>query len=316
MTERAMPGGPRPNSFNLAPHRDVTREQHEACPLAKQPERITELTEQLSSARFALLRFKDRMRLFFANTGDFGDEEIARTKATGQLYMDVSGKLMPDDFSADLRKLALEPECRRCPELVRCPGCFGAHAVDVFVRDETRVRAIVRQLDGDVLDVGAGHAPYASMLGPAVETGRARYLALDPDAARLEVVRSRYAWADVRLGTLDDLAGEAPRFRHVLILRSYNHLPDRDAALARVYELLEPGGTVLIVDDVAFGLLRAREHVARAESGPATFEHYANESAAEAEERAKRVGFETLERHDVSDQGSNQWFLRCKKPAR
>jgi SAM-dependent methyltransferase len=306
---------PASNSFNLAPRSDVPRARSEACPLAVRPERIGELTGEMTDARFAFLRFKDRMRLFFANTRDFTDDEVARAKASGQLYMDVSQKVSPDDFSADLRKLELEAECGACPELAHCPGCFRAVAVDVFSRDETRVKTLLGRLEGAVLDVGAGHAPYAAAVARAVESGRASYLALDPDAARLELLKSRFPWARVRAGTLDDLVADPGRFDHALVLRSYNHFPDRDQALARLFELVKPGGRILVVDDVAFGLLRSREQTARAEGGPAVFEHYANETAADAAERVIRAGFEVLERHDVRADGSNEWIVEGRRPA-
>ena len=255
------------------------------------------------------------MRLFCTTTHDFSDGEIADTKRLSQLYMDVSSKAFPDDFSSDLRKLVLEAECRTCAEITRCPGCYGARAEDAFVRDEAPLRVILRRLQGDVLDVGAGHAPYAGELEPAVRVGAARYLALDPDAERLSVLRSRYPWAEARAGTLGDLAAEGRRFRHILFLRSYNHLPDRDAVAGRVLELLEPEGTLLVADDVAFGLLRTSEQARRAETGPAKFEHFENESASEAHARFARHPLKLLARRDVEPEGSNLWFLHYQMGA-
>src|SRR5580704_16491263 len=46
------------------------------------------------------------MRAFRTETTDFADAELLAVKeALGQVYVDVSKKLAPDDFARDLRKL-------------------------------------------------------------------------------------------------------------------------------------------------------------------------------------------------------------------
>jgi SAM-dependent methyltransferase len=303
---------PRANSYNLAPVLDVHRGRGEPCPLPGQPERIAELGAG-APERALMLRFKDRMRLFRTTTRDFTSEEIARTKRAGQLYMDVSTKAFPDDFSADLRKLGLSEECVSCPERKGCPGCWVARSEDVFTKDDARARSILRRMAGDVLDVGAGLAPYAAELEVAVRAGTCRYFALDPDVERLTVLRSRHPWARTRRGTLDELCRESRRFRHVILLRSYNHLPDREAAAPQLASLVEPGGTLLVVDDVAFGLVRNSEQIRRAEGGPAVFEHFANDSAEQAHAKFAELALTLLERRDVEASGSNQWLLHYRK---
>ena len=310
-----MAGGARSNSWNLAPVADVSRAPGAACPLASDAERLAAVMNAVPPERLAFLRLKDRMRLFASATRDFTDAELARAKVLGQLYLDISRKHAPDDFSADLRKLVLERECSSCQLEPHCAGCYGAQAADVFARDERRVREILRGLRGGILDVGAGHAPYAGELEGSVRGGGARYLAVDPDASRLALLQSRLPWVQLRVGTLEEVAREGLSFRHVLFLRSFNHLPDPERTLAAAIALLEPDGTLLLVDDVAFGLVRTREQADRAEAGPATFEHYRNEASAEAHERIERLGLVLLERQDVTPSGSNQWLLRYRKPS-
>jgi SAM-dependent methyltransferase len=307
---------PRSNSFHFAPVRDVERAPGAACPLAVAPARLALALRDTARQRQVFLRFRDRMRLFESETYDFSDEEIQRIRALGQLYMDVSTKHAPDDFSRDLRKLVLASECSTCPELPRCAGCHAAVAEDVFRRDEGLVLRRLRELEGDVLDVGAGHAPYANELAANVHYERTRYLAVDPDAERLELLKRRHPWAETRVGTIEDLASEDRRFTNVLFLRSYNHLEDPQASLGAAKRLLVPGGSLFLVDDVAFGLVRSREQATRAESSRAEFEHYRNDSSVEASADVEKLGgFGLVERRDITPGGSNLWLLRYRKNA-
>ena len=52
--------------------------------------------------------------------------------------------------------------------------------------------------------------------------------------------------------------------------------------MRRVLPALRPGGTFLVVDNVAFGLARTRTQTTRAERGAAGFEHYRNDDAGHA----------------------------------
>ena len=130
---------------------------------------------------------------------------------------------------------------------------------------------------------------------------------LEPDAARAArcgggPVGARCAWREAE--ALDDVA----RFDHALVLRSWNHLRDPDRAAAAIVRALRPGGTLLVVDNVAFGLLRAapQEHGERSSD----WEHYRNDDAARAHAvlsglpsgAARAAG-------RVAPDSSNQWLL-------
>jgi SAM-dependent methyltransferase len=304
-------GPGRPNSFNFVPVRDVLRARGDACPLRAAPERIAEVLGRTGRDRALFLRLPDRMRLFSTATTDFDDAEIAAVRReTGQLYADISRKVAPDDFARDLVKLELSGECLACEQQSVCAGCHVSVKADVFGRDDARVRELLRALSGSVLDVGCGEGPYLGEL----RTNDVHYLGIDPDAQRIELLRARHGWAEFRVGTLDSLARDARTFSHVLLLRSFNHLPDPDRDLRSAIELLAPGGTLLVVDNVAFGLVRSREHAARAEQSGALFEHFRNDCAERAAERLAGYGLELLERRDVSPETSNQWLLHYRKP--
>jgi SAM-dependent methyltransferase len=311
----------RSNSYNFVPVLDIERPPGAACPLRGEPSpRIARALEELGALapeRSLFLRLRDRMRLCCTTTEDFTDVELHDVKERlGQLYADVSSKLAPDDFSRDLVKLELKSECSRCERRADCGGCWVAVANDVFSRDDARVREILRRLEGNVLDVGAGDGPYVQELESAARRGKLRYLGIDPDAKRVALLGARHPWAHYRAATLDAFCrapGSPAEFDHVLILRSYNHLPDPEAALAGVIGRLKLGGSVLVVDNVAFGLVRTQNAAASAERGPAEFEHYRNESSQALVERLTTLGVRVLERHAVGPNTSNQWLVYGEK---
>jgi SAM-dependent methyltransferase len=178
---------------------------------------------------------------------------------------------------------------------------------DVFTRDDARVRALVGEISGDVLDVGCGEGRYEDVIAPRAGSGAVRWVGLEPDGAKAAAMRVRAPWAEVRVGTaegLDDVA----RFDHALVLRSWNHLCDPDRAVAAIVRALRPGGTLVVSDNVAFGLLRKRAPQEHGEQN-GDWEHYRNDDASRAHKVLSRLPLELLEREDVRPGSSNQWLL-------
>lgn len=260
--------------------------------------------------RVIFLRRDDRVAAFATATTDFPDEALAVVQhREGQVYLDVSDKPAPDDFRADLRKLQRSAVCDGCVAFARCAGLFDP-AEEVFGRDDAAVRAMIEGLRGAVLDVGCGQGPYGAALGALAERGLISYVGVDPEAAHILELRARWPWATLRVGAAEDL-DPSERFDHVLVLRSWNHLRDPARAVAAIAQMLRPGGTLLVVDNVAFGLVRSRRQAARAEGGPAGFEHYRNDGADEAATTV--TGLRLVDRWDVTPATSNQWWIRWRK---
>ncbi|MFT3769667.1 MAG: class I SAM-dependent methyltransferase [Minicystis sp.] len=306
---------PRANSYNFTPLRDIARAAGAPCPIATLP------TIPFDRARTLFFRLRDRMRAFHTATNDFdGDELLAIKEALGQVYVDVSTKLAPDDFARDLRKLRGTAECAACARRDACPAAWEPVRADLFTRDDARVREILASLTGRVLDVGGGEATYLAPLADRAARGVIEYTCVDPDEVRLAVLGARYPFARFVAGTAEDLDEGLGLFDHVLFLRSYNHLVDPARALARALALLRPGGTLLLVDNVAFGLVRTAAHAARAEAAPTNLlEHHRNDGAAEAARavasilsppRADGRALDLVERRDIGPETSNQWLLR------
>ena len=251
---------------------------------------------------------------FSTSTTDFTDAEISRVvHDLGQLYLDASRKPSLDDFANDLVRLRRSSVCEGCPAFARCAGMFEPAPGEAFSRDDARVREILSDLRGDVVDVGCGEGPYGDLLAPRALAGEIRYVGLDPDPERVAALRTRWPWADLRVTTAEE--PNDLRADHVLVLRSWNHIRNPERAMEIFARMLRPRGTLLVVDNVAFGLVRGRRHAALAERGPALFEHYRNDGAAEAHAKVAQ-GFPDLvliERREVSPATSNQWLLRYER---
>lgn len=300
----AGPARLRSNSFNLTPLADIAWPVGAPCPLrGRHPGH--------DRYRTLLLRLTDRVRLCETHTGDFDQAELELIKERhGQLYVDISRKLAPDDFARDLRKLQELAECKRCADRPRCGSAWQATSANVFERDEASLLALLGNLRGRVLDVGCGDGPYLHSLRPLVEARHVEYCGIDPDAGRLAVLASRHPWASFRALGVDALTqlGDA-RFDHVLFLRSFNHLERPRAAVEAALALLTQGGTLTLVDNVAFGLVRQATTARRAEAGPAEHEHYRNVDAAGALRVLRGLPLRILRAAEVSPATSNQWLV-------
>ncbi len=302
---------PRSNSFHWV-FEKVVGTTEGGCPV------LAGGTTPWDRGRHVFVRKGDRIARYRTATRDFTDVEIEATKHDlGQIYVDVSSKDAPDNFARDLRKLQRSAMCRGCSAETTCAGTFELVRDDVFTRDDARVRELLSTLRGHVLDLGCGEAPYADVLLPLIAREQIRYVGVEPDAARVEALRATLPGAEVRVGVAEELQAVVgdQRFDHILLLRSWNHLRDPDAVVAAIAQRLRPNGTVIVVDNVAFGLVRAAEQAGRAEAGRAGFEHFRNDSAALAHPRFERLGFRPLERRDVGVETSNQWVLRYSAAA-
>lgn len=307
---RPVLGKPRANSYNFVPERDIARPPGAPCPIRQSG------VSPFDRGRTLFLRLRDRIRLFRTETRDFSDAELLAIKEDiGQIYLDLSTKLAPDDFAKDLLPLRRSAECEGCERRPSCTGTWEPVRADVFSRDDGRVLEVLSGLRGRVLDLGCGEGPYLRALAEKARLGEIEYIGVDPDEGRLAVLASRAPYARFIAARAEDLGADLGPIDHALVLRSYNHLADPAEALRRVLALLRPGGTLTLADNVAFGLVRSRALAARAEGSSSNrFEHYRNDSAdAAARALSGLSALRLLERRDVARGTSNQWLLRYER---
>jgi SAM-dependent methyltransferase len=263
--------------------------------------------------RILFLRDGDRVERYRTESRDFTDVEIAHTKlALGQVYDDAcdATKEAPDDFARDLVPLRRSATCDPCDARERCGGLWEPAPPlerDAFARDDALVEQIVSELRGDVLDVGCGEGRYHDVIAPRARDGVVRWTGLEPDAARADAMRARSAWAEVRVGEAESIEDVA-RFDHIVVLRSWNHLRDPRRAVEAMVRALRPGGTLLVVDGVAFGLLRRRPPRAGG-----SFEHYRNDDAGRAHGLLSAHPLALIQRRDVAAGTSSEWLLHYRR---
>ena len=306
---------PRSNSFNYRLEQLVTSSfsgtKHEECPLR----RGLGVTPW-DRGRELFVRNGARVARFRAETRDFSDLEIIELKhELGQIYLDASRKDAPNDFARDLVQLVRSELCEGCPSRGECTGMYEPLFEDVFTRDDAKVREIIAKLRGEVLDLGCGEGPYEDLLAPMAEAGEITYLGVDPDAEAIARLRQRWPWASLRQTGGEELElDEGQRFDHVLILRSWNHLREPSKVLAQLLPRIRPGGSLTVVDNVAFGLARTRKQSTRAERSSARFEHYRNDGLTEARGYlapfVEAFGLSERVSLAVGPQTSNQWLLQ------
>jgi len=111
-----------------------------------------------------------------------------------------------------------------------------------------------------VLDVGAGLGTFTEQLAE----GR-KVVALEPDPAFVPHLRHRFAYrpnVEVVAAELETLATARPRerFDSIVCFNVLEHVPDDEQALARLFGLLAPGGSLLALvpaHPLAFGSIDA-----------------------------------------------------------
>jgi MoaA/NifB/PqqE/SkfB family radical SAM enzyme/SAM-dependent methyltransferase len=305
---RPVPGT-RSNSYNYVLERTLPWPDGAPCP-------IVDSILPYDRGRHIFVRSNGEMLQYRTKTRDFSDPELWHIKFDhGQVYLDVSDKPAPDDFSRDLRKLRELPTCAACVHHGACARAYEIVDEDLFGRDDEAVRAIVADLRGDVLDVGCGETRYADVLGEPAESGTLRYVGVEPSPEHAERARKSRPWARVENTTIERFPLEDRTYDHVLVLRSYNHFRDPGAVLTRLARALRPGGSIVIVDNVAFGLVRTAEQTERAESSTSEFEHYNNHDSFEAQQHVPDDLLALEDHQPVTAAGSNQWVLRYTRRA-
>jgi pyruvate-formate lyase-activating enzyme/SAM-dependent methyltransferase len=302
---RPQHGGVRSNSVDFVyehMHTDGYVEA-EPCPV------WTASARPYDRGRHVFVRHGARVGRYRARSRDFDDDELEEIKfGTAQLYLDASRKSAPDDFARDLVKLERSELCRECPGRDACAGMFEPRFENVFERDDAAVRDHLRTLQGDVLDLGCGEMPYAETLRTGIESGALRYLGVDPDEAALAAVAAVLPPVELQRGTLASL-DPGRTFDHILVLRSWNHLPDPEDFAARVATMLRPGGSLVVVDNVAFALVRTPAQTRRAQGSAARWEHCRNDDDMQAHRILERSGLALQLRVSIRPEGSNQWML-------
>ncbi|MSQ83637.1 MAG: class I SAM-dependent methyltransferase [Myxococcales bacterium] len=242
-----------------------------------------------------------------ARSSTTSQAEIRLALRRGQLYRDNSGAARLDDFASQLLPLGKD---------VR--GRWSMRGQTPFAAEESALLTRLGQLRGTIVDVGAGPLRYVQTLNAAIAAGQLRYVAVEPDPAVVARVSQAVRGGLFVRGVAEALPLADASADALLFLRSFNHLRNVGLAMREALRVAKPGATLLIVDNVLFGLVRDSQQMQRAHAisvAQTPFEHYRNASAAQAWKLIQRaIGgrLELIDLREVGPMTSNQWQLECK----
>ena len=228
----------------------------------------------------------------------------------------MSVKERLDDFGADLAPLQrLDDGQTLADGRWRPPLWRRREGIAPFAAEEDWLRTRIAALRGTVVDVGAGPLRYLHVIAPAIASGALRYVAVEPDGGALAALREALPGAILARGIGETLPLRDRSVDVVMVLRAWNHIAAPAAMLAEAKRVLRADGELILVDNVAFGLLRSAASAARAHAisvDVTPFEHFRNDDAAAAIRWLDRsAGFRVVERQDVAPGTGNQWFVRA-----
>lgn len=198
-------------------------------------------------------------------------------------------------------------------------GCWRVLPEQPFANEENRLQALMATLRGVVVDVGAGPIRYLQELRTAMNAGQLQYVAVEPDVEALARTAAALPGAQLVRGVGEALPLTTGCADAVLLLRSVNHLQDLRRGLREAVRVLRPGGTLVLVDNVLFGLLRTPAQLARAHALPLSatpYEHYRNDDAPQVAAALREVGGVRIDIVEPVGPGrSNQWLVTATRVA-
>lgn len=258
----------------------------------------------------------DRLVLHTTDTDDFDAATIARVKDEwSHLFLDRAAAGVLDDFTEGMRRVLPDPICDSCANRGRCGRRFQVVDAPPFAREEEWIAGYIAGLRGRVLDVGCGEQLYREQLAPLLRSGAVQYTGLDPDESSLARIRAALPEGRFLLTGIEEFRGVPASYDHVLCLRSLNHVASLDEALARMAELLKPGGRLLIVETTPFAMLRRPEQVYAADHAPgAGHQHFRNLASTDVLPFARRRALRVLEHRAAGLLTTNEWILLLERP--
>lgn len=185
----------------------------------------------------------------------------------------------------------------------------------MFLEADEPVREILDRVRGKVADVGCGPAQYFERLLPGIRRGEVEYVGIDPRPGK--VIEEAEARGEVVVQRCGVEEAVVPRgsLDWALVLRSHNHLADLWRAYRRIVGALKWGGHLLVVDNVAFGLVRPAVTQVKIRAVPAGegLEHVRDHDGEMAMAFFNRFPLRLLQQRHLGPDTANQWVLLYQK---
>lgn len=261
--------------------------------------------ESVSGQRTLEVQVDGQRNRYWTDTGDFSDRQVLEVRdQLQQLYFQQDSETFVDDFQQQLRKLK------------KTGDHFSIVSVDLFGEADARVRQLLTDVKGKVLDVGCGQTRYGDLLRAGLDSGRLEYVAVDPVPGDEAVALGQRANVRLHAVGIEEVPLEKGAFDWVLVLRSHNHLADLWTAYSKILGALAWGGHLLVVDNVPFGLVRpdgAREAIGKLSGDEIIPEHLRNHSGRDCRSFLARFPLQLVEEQHVTPDTANQWVLVYRK---
>lgn len=299
------------NIFNI---KDITRSK--VCPLMS-------LARDYNPFRYLLFLKQDKyfIDLYYTDTKDFADTEIFEIKfRLSQIYKQISKNEYINDFSKELKKLKIYRKCMACKALYNCPAIFIEEGGDAFGKSEQIIRNILKDIRGDIFDIGCGSINlYYDILKNLGTKKLIRYTGIDIDKKSIDSMRHIYSrdLPFIFIHTSIEKYKKERLFDYIIILRSINHIENSIDLVRKISSLLKKGGRILIADNIPFGLLRERKLIPMPDKDRDVnnnFQHYHNYNSYEVLDIFLRIRkFKILKHIAVSPTTANQWIIFLEK---
>lgn len=249
---------------------------------------------------------------FHTDTGDFSDIQLQRIVGQlGQVYVQQDEALFLDDFAGQLRKLV--PQWQ--PPAKGAPTVWKPSAEELFLKADLPVRAQLDLVTGNVADIGCGPAYYFERLLPGIRSGSLRYLGVDPSPGAAILQAQQEGLIQLQRCGVEQASLPRGTFDWILVLRSHNHLADLWGAYRRMVGALKWGGKLLVVDNIAFGLVRPKLAKTSLDSIPSGtgLEHLRDHDGHQALRFLSRFPLRPLYIQHLGPDTADQWVLLFEK---
>jgi|GEM_PF-5538628 len=275
---------------------------------------------QIGDAEHCILLDKGggKAELYCTSSADFDPTNMQRIiHKLGQVYLDLSGEIYHYDFEKELKKLTPHPVCKVCPERPNCPALHMPIEENLFRKAENLFLVELEKIRGRVLDVGCGAVRSKGVIGRLLDEKLIEYYAVEPtppDALR-EFLHQHCIDSNLFAAQVEHYEVPPESFDWILLLCSYNHLYDIDRAFQAMHSWLKPGGHMLLLENIAYGVLRERsiwEKINQTE-GATCFEHYHNHTSEEVLQHLLAAGFTLISEIPVTGDTANQWQVIVRK---
>lgn len=227
-----------------------------------------------------------KIYIYHTDTKDFDNEQLAWTKyEKGQIYKQKDSSIVIDDFRKQLIKLNMHPTCQKCVYKFSCSNIWIEEKKNIFEESEKIVRKILRQMRGEILDIGCGSINlYEKILIYLSKNNRINYTGIDPDSESIRMMAKRYLnYKNIRFfNTNIERYRDNKKFDYILLLRSINHIKDTEGLFTKIKQLIKDNGRLLIVDNIPFGVVRKNKRYLcenKKDIKKVQFEHYHNYDA-------------------------------------